>query len=196
MYEASRVNCKSWAVQLQRLCGTFLTSVVCIYLQGRVNFTLFNLLTLPSHKSLWLSFTVLSYRLRNSTYRKMRFLKRFSGVTGIRVMLFLERSLKEIVMQFSKAVFPKVIRWILLQEQPTVSKTSLGCTLSSSKFRCLQLIIQSDNASVQFSSLKKQGPYTYSKYLDFTSWQLLRSQILNTRLKKVRLKFVYAVKSL
>ena len=97
---------------------------------------------------------------RNSTYRTKSFLKRFIGVTGIRVMLFTERSLKEIVMQFSKAVFPKVIRWNLLQDQPTVSKTRLGCTLSSSKSRCSQLVIQSDNVSVQFFSLKKQ----YRKY--------------------------------
>ena len=155
MYQASRVNVKVERFSFNVYARPFSHQLSLFYLKGRVNFTLFNLRILPSHKSLWLSFTVLSYRLRNSTYRNVSFLKRFSDVTGIRFMLFLERSLKEIVMQFSKAVFPKVIRWNLLQDQPTVSKTHLGCTLSSSK----QLIIQSDNATVQFSSLKKQGPY-------------------------------------
>ena len=159
MYEASRVNVKVERFSFNVHAWPFSHQLSLFYLQGRVNFTLFNLRTLPSHKSLWLSFTVLSYRLRNSTYRTLSFLKRFSGVTGIRCILFLEKSLKEIVMQFSKAVFPKVIRWNLLQDQPTVSKTCLGCTLSSSKSRCSQLVIQSDNASVQSSSLTKQGPY-------------------------------------
>ena len=114
MYEASRVNVKVERFSFNVYARPFSHHLSLFYMQEHVNFTLFNLLTLPSHKSLWLSFTVLSYRLRNSTYRALSFLKRFSGVTEILVMLFLESSLKEIVMQFSKVVFPKVIRWNLL----------------------------------------------------------------------------------
>ena len=114
MYEASRVNVKVEQFSFNVYAQPFSHQLSLLYLRGSVNFTLFNLLTLPSHKSLWLSFTVLSYRLRNSTYRTLSLLKRFSGVTGIPCMLFLERSLKEIVMQFSKVVFPKVIRCNLL----------------------------------------------------------------------------------
>ena len=153
MYEASRVNVKVERFSFNVYAQPFSHQLSLFYLQGRVNFTLFNLLTLPSHKSLWLSFTVLSYRLRNCTYRNVSFLKRFSGVTGIRCMLFLERSLKEIVMQFSSVSQSD-------QMEPTPRsayciKNSFGLHLSSSK----QLIIQSDNATVQFYSLKKQGPY-------------------------------------
>ena len=114
MYEASRVNVKVERLSFNVYARPFSHQLSLFYLQGHINFTLCNLLTLPSHKLLWLSFTVLSYKLRNSTYKTLSFLKRFNGVTGIRVMLFLERSLKEIVMQFSKSVFPKVIRWNLI----------------------------------------------------------------------------------
>ena len=52
MYEASRVNVKVERFSFNVYAQPFSHQLSLLYLRGSVNFTLFNLLTLPSHKSL------------------------------------------------------------------------------------------------------------------------------------------------
>ena len=52
MYEASRVNVKVERFSFNVYARPFSHQLSLFYLQGHINFTLFNLLTLPSHKLL------------------------------------------------------------------------------------------------------------------------------------------------
>ena len=72
-------------------------------------------------------------------------------------MLFQERSLKEIVMQFSVSQSDQVEP--TLRAAYCIKKPVWVALYPAQSPVVFQLIIQSDNASVQFSSLKKQGPY-------------------------------------